>query len=191
MVSVNLHRKFEIVRCFSLLEMDVLESRLERMERCIFGNLYNGSTAVLSLPPLTSTTDIATRLHKLQTTLPAPAGFPKVYEQYKTLGLANDLDVRKLLAAPLDMQLKIDLIVANTKALRQMSLQAETILSLKDFISGDAWCRARDALPQLVQTEAEMAKLLTLSSDLMTRVDTSLEHYDRSVGIVSEKMLLF
>ena len=71
-----------------------------------------------------------------------------------------------------------------------MALQATTILNLKDFISGEAWFRARDELARLNQTEVEAAKMLAASSLLMHRVDVSLEHYDRVVEIISEKMLM-
>jgi hypothetical protein len=172
--------------------IDLLEERLERLERCVFGAHYDGSTAVLlSSSQISSTqTDLTKRIEKVRTNLPLPTDFLKVYTRYKQLGLSNDCDVRTLLAAPLDVTLKIDIVLSNSTALKQMALQAKTILNLKDFISGEAWFRARDEWARLNQTEIEAAKVLAASSHLMHRVDVSLEHYDRVVDIVSEKMLM-
>jgi hypothetical protein len=181
--------------------IDLLEERLERMERFVFGNLYDGKTAIIEIPSTsnatsTSTTtttnnstDLTTKIRNVQTSIPTPKHFLKVYEHYKTLGLSNDHDVRRLLAAPLDTDVKIDIILANSRTLKKMALTAETILNLKDFISGDAWFRAKDELPRLKKVEAEAAEVLESSAQLMHRVDSSLEHYDRAVELVSEKMV--
>jgi hypothetical protein len=181
--------------------MNVLEERLERMERCIFGDEYDGRSAVNSFSSssddtigdskpeiLTTHADITTRVNKLKVDIPSPPGFDKVYQHYKSLGLTSEHDLKRLLATPLDMSHKSEIIVANASHLRRLSLTAETILRLKDYVGGDAWYCAREERPRLAQAEVSAVDLLTTSSALSHRMDASLEHYDTVVGIVSEKM---
>jgi hypothetical protein len=172
--------------------LDLLEARLEKIERCVLGAKFDGSsTTTADLTGETQpTSDIVGRVTKLQSEMPSTTNFDTAYQHYKLLGLTNEHDLRRLMAAPASLELKIDLIIANANNLRQMSLKAETILRLKEYIGGEAWYRARDELPRLGQAEVVAAELLIASSGLARRVDTSLVHYDRAVEIVSEKMLL-
>lgn len=177
----------------TLQGLDLLEARLEKMERCVFGAEFNGRTSADFTDETNSTStqsDIVSRVSKLKSEMPLPTNFDTAYQHYKTLGLTSEHDLRRLMAAPAPLELKIDLILANANNLKQMSLKAETILQLKEYIGGEAWYRAHDELPRLGRAEVAASEVLITSSDLVRRVDTSFAHYDRAVEIVSEKMLL-
>jgi hypothetical protein len=166
-----------------------LEQRLKTMERCVFGDQYDSSTLTQPTNISPQLPTLSSRIAILQNTIPKSlTGFEQVYQYYKELGLTNEHDLKKLLATPLNVTHKIDIILANSNHLQQLSLTAETIHSLKDFIGGDAWFHARDELQRLANTEVVAGDLLTTSSDLAKRVDASLECWDSVVRLVSKKM---
>ena len=170
--------------------LDILDARLARMERCVFGA---GATAArlgvsAAAPPTAAGGGVAGRARRLHANLPSLPLFESCVDRLHALKIDNEASLRRELSAPLDTSSKRALVLANTAMLYRLSAGGEAVGEMQGCVGGTAWHRARDEMPRIVRAEAASADLGQRSGAIMRRMDEILASYDGIVGSVTEKL---
>ena len=139
--------------------LDLLDARLTRMERCVFGAGGAGTRSEM-FAVASSTVDggVAGRARRLHANLPSPPLFDSCVTQLRALKIDNVASLRRELSAPIDTGTKRALVLANAATLRRLAAGGEAVGELQGYVGGTAWHRARDELPRIARAEAASAE---------------------------------